>query len=167
MSGSMDHHLFKSPGHDHGRCVKTAMNRAEQVCQRSGSRLTTLRRRVLELLWQNHAPLSAYELLELLVRDGRKAQPPTIYRSLEFLLECGLIHRVESLNAYIGCDQPQKEHETGFFICESCGYVAELSDSSINLSISKNAELLGFRVHKPTIEISGLCKFCTEDDDEH
>ena len=159
--------VFKNPKHDHGRCVKTAMARAEQVCQTGGNRLTILRRRVLELLWQSHAPLSAYELLELLVRDGRKAQPPTVYRSLEFLLECGLIHRVESLNAYIGCDQPQQEHEMGFFICEDCGYVAELSDSSINTSIAKSAMDLGFEVHKPTIEISGLCRYCCGNSDDH
>ena len=87
--------------HDHSHCVSDALRAADALCARSGARLTALRRRVLELVWQSHRPLGAYDILGVLSsEDGRRAAPPTVYRALDFLLEHGLIHRLASLNAY-------------------------------------------------------------------
>jgi Fur family transcriptional regulator, zinc uptake regulator len=152
--------VFPSPRHDHDACIDTALQQAEQLCIEKGLRLTPIRRRVFELVWQSHQPVSAYTLLEQLVREGHRAQAPTVYRSLEFLLQCGLIHRVESMNAYLGCNQPQHGHEVGMFICRACGDVAELSDDSISNGITDGAERIGFTVESRVVEVTGTCRAC-------
>src|SRR5690606_10698879 len=89
--------------HDHEQCVSDALAAAEQVCERSGARLTPVRRGVLGLVWQSHRPMGAYDLLDTLAReDDRRPAPPTVYRALDFLQEHGLVHRIASLNAFIG-----------------------------------------------------------------
>lgn len=81
--------------HDHSHCVHTALSEADTLCTQKGLRLTALRRRVLELVWQSHKPLGAYDILGVLSeQDGRRAAPPTVYRALDFLLENGLVHRI-------------------------------------------------------------------------
>src|SRR5262249_31814588 len=91
---------FGQRPHDHQACVAEALDKAALLCDRRGARLTELRLRVLELVWRSHAPVGAYEVLGLLQqRGGKRAAPPTVYRALDFLLEHGLIHRLESLNA--------------------------------------------------------------------
>src|SRR5882724_8224269 len=100
----------RASAHDHQHCIDDALVRAATICAQSGGRLTPLRRRVLELVWHSHAPVGAYDILDALRRDGRPAAPPTAYRALEFLLGHGLIHRIESLNAFVGCAQPERPH---------------------------------------------------------
>ncbi|MDJ0808210.1 MAG: Fur family transcriptional regulator [Gammaproteobacteria bacterium] len=151
---------FPTPRHNHATCVNTAMHQAEDYCNRTGVRLTQLRRRVLELVWSSHRPVGAYDLLEQLEPKGRKAAPPTVYRSLDFLLEHKLIHRIDSLNAFIGCNQPGHEHDAQFFICKACGEAAELIDPKVERALVKDANQLGFNIEKQTVEIAGLCNRC-------
>jgi Fur family zinc uptake transcriptional regulator len=151
---------FPSRDHDHQRCVQQAMQAAENHCQQAGLKLTALRHRVLELIWANHQPIGAYPLLEQLNQEGRKAAPPTVYRSLDFLLEHGLIHRIVSLNAFVGCNHPGLEHRAQFFICDQCGQAAELEDPEIDSAIAEDAKRLGFRVQKRTVEVAGTCAHC-------
>ncbi len=150
---------FISEDHDHESCIATALEAAEQVCQSRRQRFTALRRRVFELVWQQHRPIGAYEVLELMQRDGRTA-PPTVYRALDFLLDIGLVHRIASLNAYVGCVQPHQPHEGQFFICETCRSYAELDVAAINEAIAESAAAHGFSVHRHTVEIMGLCPRC-------
>src|SRR5918999_799750 len=103
--------------HDHLSCIGDALDRAAVLCDQRGARLTPLRRRVLELVWRGHEPVGAYDLL---AQMGRAA-PPTVYRALDFLIEQGLVHRIESLNAYVGCDRPEAAHASQFLICTDCG----------------------------------------------
>jgi Fur family transcriptional regulator, zinc uptake regulator len=151
---------FPSPGHDHNACLTQALCRAEGLCQVRGQRLTEQRRRVLELIWSSHRPVGAYALLEQLGAAGRKPAPPTIYRSLEFLLELGLIHRIASLNAYVGCSQPGAPHFPRFFLCERCGQAAELEDPEIDQAVAKDAHEMGFQIKRETVEVSGICGRC-------
>ncbi|MCU7921727.1 MAG: transcriptional repressor [Candidatus Thiodiazotropha sp. (ex Dulcina madagascariensis)] len=151
---------FPAADHDHQTCINHALQVAELHCKQQGLRLTALRHRVLELIWANHQPVGAYELLEQLTHEGRKAAPPTIYRSLDFLLENGLIHRITSLNAFVGCNHPGLDHAAQFFICEDCGQAAELDDAKIESAIAQDAKRLGFTVEKRTIEIAGTCARC-------
>ncbi len=103
------------------------MSEADALCARQGLRLTALRRRVLELVWQSHKPLGAYDILAVLSeQDGRRAAPPTVYRALDFLLENGLVHRISSLNAFIGCNHPEHAHQGQFLICRECHAAIEL-----------------------------------------
>ncbi len=123
-------------------------------------RLTALRRRVLELVWRGHRPVGAYEILNRLGGAGRAAAPPTVYRALDFLLGQGLVHRIESRNAFIGCADPGASHSGQFLICDRCGNTLELDDDDIAGSVRRSAEQLGFRVAGQLVEVRGLCPAC-------
>ncbi|MFA5677054.1 MAG: Fur family transcriptional regulator [Pseudomonas sp.] len=149
--------------HDHQQCVDDALAAAEQVCERNGARLTALRKRVLELVWQSHRPMGAYDLLETLAReDDRRPAPPTVYRALDFLQEHGLVHRIASLNAFIGCASPEHTHQGHFLICRNCRVAFELDQALIQPAIRQVAAQQGFAVEAETVEISGLCARCRE-----
>ena len=152
--------VFPRRGHDHDHCVATALSAAETVCAAAGERLTPIRRRVLELVWGSHRPIGAYAILDQLKDGNRSAAPPTVYRALEFLLGRGLIHRIESLNAFVGCSHPGESHLVQFLICRSCGTVAELDDDGIARAVAERARALGFEVERQTIEVMGLCPGC-------
>ena len=156
---------FKPGGHDHGLCIEDAMAAAEALCVRRGLRLTALRRRVLELVWQQHNPVRAYDLLDRLRDERRSAAPPTVYRALEFLLETGLIHRIESLNAYVGCPEPHQAHAAQFLICRGCSAVGELDDPEIAELVLHRTRAMGFSADRQTIEVMGLCPSCDPGDD--
>lgn len=152
---------FKRAKHDHRVCVDDALARAGQLCGRRGARLTEIRRRVLELVWNSHRPVGAYDILEQLQRDGRSAAPPTVYRALEFLMEHGLVHRIESLNSFVGCPRPDKEHVSQFLICTDCRNVTEIADPAIGSAVSRSAAAAGFVVNRLTVEMQGLCPSCS------
>lgn len=151
---------FSPDPHDHQHCIDTALDEAAGLCMRRGVRLTALRRRVLELIWDGHQATGAYAILDALREENHKAAPPTVYRALEFLSAHGLIHRIESLNAYIGCVRPDHEHAGQFLICESCGATAELRDEDIAKAVGRGAKKAGFRALRQTVEVAGLCPDC-------
>jgi Fur family zinc uptake transcriptional regulator len=151
---------FQTASHDHDHCVDTALDRAAQLCEGRGARLTELRRQVLALVWRGHEPVGAYAILEALRRSHSGAAPPTVYRALDFLIEQGLIHRIESLNAYVGCSRPDRQHVSQFLICGKCGATAELDDPAIAASVVRRADQLGFAVEQQTIEVRGFCPRC-------
>jgi len=153
---------FHRADHDHDHCIDTALQEATVRCAARGARLTALRARVLEIVWQSHRPLGAYGILEVLHQDGRRAAPPTVYRALEFLLEHGLVHRIASLNAFIGCPHPGHPGTGQFLICGHCGSVAELDDADVEGAIGRGAGTLGFQVHHHTVEVTGLCPLCQD-----
>lgn len=149
--------------HDHSHCVSHALAEAEDICLRQGARLTALRKRVLELVWQSHKPLGAYDILAVLSEaDGRRAAPPTVYRALDFLLENGLVHRIASLNAFVGCNQPEHSHQGQFLICRNCHVAVELEHAAISQAIISSAQTVGFAVEAQTVEVVGLCAACRE-----
>lgn len=147
--------------HGHQQCIEDALAMAQQLCEQEKLRLTPLRKHVLELVWQSHQPLGAYDILaQLETEDGRPAAPPTVYRALDFLLEHGLIHRIASLNAFIGCAYPQQTHQAQFLICRLCKLAQELPHSAIDAAIAAEAEQAGFQVEGQIIEVFGLCAPC-------
>ncbi len=151
---------FQKTKHSHTRCVSDAICLAEQVCDERGLRLTKIRRRVLELVWGSHEPVKAYDILDKLKGEHQAAAPPTVYRALEFLLQERLIHRIESLNAYLGCGKPCQHHSGQFLICLECGRVAEMDNHEVSELLREKAEALGFTVDHEIIEIAGLCNKC-------
>lgn len=149
--------------HDHRDCVANALSGADALCARQGVRLTALRRRVLELVWQSHVPLGAYDILATLsAEDGRRAAPPTVYRALDFLLENRLVHRIASLNAFIGCTHPDHPHQGQFLICRQCRSAIELESPAIGGAIAQAAADNGFAVEAETVEVVGLCARCRQ-----
>lgn len=151
---------FTPERHDHRHCVSTALSKADAACTASGRRLTPLRRRVLELVWGSHTPVKAYDLLAILGKERHQAAPPTVYRALDFLQEAGLVHRIASMNAFVGCGEPGVGHAGQFLICAQCGTVAELDEPGLSKTIAASAERLGFAVVRETIEIEGICAAC-------
>jgi Fur family zinc uptake transcriptional regulator len=151
-----------SAGHDHDSCVASAIATAEQLCRERGLRFTALRRRVLTLVWDSHKPIGAYDILDKLGGEGRAAAPPTVYRALDFLIEAGLVHRLDSLNAFIGCPDPARAHAGQFLICRRCRTVLELDDPEIDAVVANKAERLGFTAVHQMLEVQGLCGKCSE-----
>src|SRR5690606_34443655 len=131
---------FASPEHDHRHCVDDALREAERLCAERGERFTPLRRTVLELLWSSHKPIKAYDLLAMLAQTHERPAPPTVYRALDFLQAAGLVHKIQSLNAYMGCGEPGRPHQGQFLICATCGIVAELDDATLTSRIGSNAK---------------------------
>ncbi len=136
------------------------MGKADRVCEERGVRLTDLRRRVLELVWGSHRPVGAYTLLDVLRNERSGAAPPTVYRALDFLTEQGLVHRIQSLNAYVGCNDPEHPHLGIFLICSDCGDALEVEDTEIDQAIDRSASKVGFTVQGRTVEAVGLCPQC-------
>lgn len=146
--------------HNHDACVKDAVATALELCAQRGARLTPQRQRVLELVWGSHRAVKAYEILDELAREHSGARPPTVYRALEFLMAHGLVHRVDSLNAFIGCPQARDRHDAQFFICDGCGMVREIDEPAIEQAVSRGAKRLGFRVDRRMVEMHGRCEAC-------
>ena len=153
---------FPARRHDHRGCVATAIDQALNLCARRGVRLTPLRRRVLELLWRNHAPAGAYDILKSLAREHPGATPATVYRALDFLLAQGLVHRLESANAFVGCARPGDAHASQFLMCSDCGAVAELHDPAIGRAIARGAGKVGFVAEETVVEVRSRCPACLE-----
>jgi Fur family zinc uptake transcriptional regulator len=158
----MAHHAALPADHDHALCIDAALDHAAVLCARRGARLTRLRRRVLELVWRGHSAVKAYELLGELDHGGGAAKPPTVYRALDFLIVHGLVHRLESMNAYVGCPRPGAPHDGQFLICGSCGTVSEFTAPAIHSAIAREAAGFGFRVGQQTIEVHGVCRDCRD-----
>src|SRR5262245_2973299 len=153
--------VFHAPGHDHNRCSNDAMAFAEAVCLERGQRLTTIRRNVLDELLVSHKPLGAYEIIDRLAARGARPAPITAYRALEFLRENGLVHRIESRNAFVACVH---NHAAGelvvFMICEHCGTVGEASSAELAATLASAARSADFAPKSPVIEITGVCTHC-------
>jgi Fur family zinc uptake transcriptional regulator len=158
----MARHAPLAADHNHALCIDAALDKAAALCARRGARLTTQRRRVLELVWRGHSAVKAYELLGELDHSGGAAKPPTVYRALDFLIAHGLVHRLESLNAYVGCPRPEAPHDGQFLICGSCGTVSEFAAPAVQSAIAREAADLGFAVGQKTIEVRGVCQSCRD-----
>ena len=147
-------------GHDHRMCIDDAVAAAEKLALSRGARLTDNRRAVLLAIWSDHKAHKAYDILETLAQDRPGIKPPTVYRALDFLVELGLIHRIESLNAYVGCPDPDHPHEGAFLICDECGRVSEFAGPAIRNAMSGAAKNSDFAVRSLTIEAHGVCTQC-------
>ena len=146
--------------------VDALLTEAATLCDRRGAQLTELRRKVLGLVLGNEKPTGAYELLDQLRALHKGAAPPTVYRALDFLLEQGLIHKVERLSAFVGCvhrDDEHGHHAAQFLICTQCGQVTELEDRRVERALIEAARRTGFRAVKSTVEAEGTCGTCVLD----
>lgn len=145
----------------HSVChIAEHLAQVEQHCRAQGVRLTPLRREVLSLILAAQKPIGAYDLLAQLGSDTRPAAPPTVYRSLDFLMEHGFIHRLASINAYLSCCHPAHRHQSVFLICTACQRTDELSVASLLQPLQVLTTQQQFQAQQSLIEISGLCKNC-------
>ena len=152
---------FPPPDHDHERCSSDALAHAEALCAERSERLTPTRRQVLQSLLATHRPLGAYELIDRLAAEGARRAPITVYRALDFLQAQGLVHRIESRNAFVACIH---SHDSGnpvvFLLCDRCGAVGEVDSSAAANALKAAARAVGFTPKTPVIEIAGICANC-------
>jgi Fur family zinc uptake transcriptional regulator len=152
--------------HAHARAedAPAALESAEASCRERGLRLTPIRRQVLEALHATHRPLSAYEIIERVgPQDGRMLAPISIYRALDFLLEAGFAHRLESRNAFIACPaHPAPGEVVVFMICEHCGGVDEAVSDELRGALARLAGEHGFQPATQFIELAGACAHCKD-----
>jgi Fur family zinc uptake transcriptional regulator len=124
--------------------------------------LTPIRRKTLELIWNSHKAIKAYDLLDQLRPINDAAKPSTVYRALDFLLEQGLIHRVESLNAFVGCHCSGIQHDQLLLICTVCHNIEEREASPVLVALATELQQAGFIAQRKTLEIHGLCQNCSD-----
>ena len=161
----MDPKTLKSVGfeqHDHDVCLEKAIKAAEAYCDRFKLQFTPLRRKVLEILLEEHRALGAYAILDLLRESGLGSQPPVAYRALSFLVEHGFAHKIERLNAFVACALPDILHSPAFMICRKCETVVEAQSSSSSFDLSGTASATGFKIEQTTLEVKGVCHSCAE-----
>tara|TARA_B100000035_G_scaffold142462_1_gene121259 strand:- start:2071 stop:2529 length:459 start_codon:yes stop_codon:yes gene_type:complete len=145
---------------DHKTCVNDTLKKVETICKQKELKLTKLRHRVLKLIWKSHSYVKAYDLLEELKKIDPAAKPPTIYRTLDFLIENGFIHKIQSLNAYIGCAHPNEHKECYFLICKKCQNIEECCSEKIDKVVTSTIVKNNFKPNQVTLEISGVCQEC-------
>lgn len=155
--------LFPAPDHDHRRCAADAIDHAERVCRQRGQKLTPIRRHVLGALLASHRPLGAYDIIESLAAHLPRPAPITVYRALDFLIDNGLVHRIESRNAFLACvHDHHAESMVAFFICERCGAAGEMPAAALAKTLSEAAKAAGFSPKLSVVEIAGVCAHCRD-----
>ncbi|WP_039018345.1 Fur family transcriptional regulator [Halocynthiibacter namhaensis] len=148
--------------HDHDTCVTATLAAADARCVSDGLRFTPVRRKVLEILLQEHRALGAYVILDRLREDGFGSQPPVAYRALDFLVVNGLAHKIERLNAFIACTHPSESHAPAFMICRLCDAVAETQSSPAGGALGEAARATGFQIERTVVEAEGVCPTCAD-----
>lgn len=148
--------------HDHTGCIADAMAAAETLCAAQKIQFTPVRRRVLEILLQEHRALGAYDILGRLSKEGVGSQPPVAYRALDFLVKHGFVHKIERLNAFIACSHPGQTHAPAFMICRLCTAVAETQAAPAKGALGAAARAAGFRIERTVVEAEGLCPACQD-----
>src|SRR5487761_1219859 len=137
--------IFPAPDHDHRRCTSDAIAFAETQCASRAQRLTPIRRHVLEVLLGSHNPLGAYEIIERMADESGRPAPITVYRALDFLRENGLVHRIESRNAFVACGHNHAGNDpVVFLICERCGAVGEAPGGAVAEALKASSRAAGF-----------------------
>lgn len=156
--------------------VTERLEAAKAQSRKRGVRFTPLRQQIYTLVLQANKPVGAYDLITQLQQirlsnndsDGKNSEidgtknvaPPTVYRSLEFLLSEGLIHQLTSINAYVPCCHPRAQHTAAFLICSQCQRVQECSSLPVQEMMSFTEQDIGFVVERSVIELSGRCQTC-------
>lgn len=135
--------------------------RAAPPPERKVARITRLRHDILAVLRSESAPVKAYDLIERMREQGRRVTPTTMYRTLEFLLQNGFIHRVNFLNAYLPCTGTHKSHTALLlFVCSHCGQTKEIEDATLYESMRARLGELGIPLEDSRIEIQAACPSC-------
>ena len=151
---------FLDPHHDHAHCTADLIARAERTCERRGSKLTGQRREILSSVAQSHSAVGAYDIIERMAEHGPRPAPITVYRALDFLLAHGLVHKIESRNAFVACSHSHEGRPAALLICENCGTVSELDAPEVFERIAEKAKARKFSPAHTMIEMSGTCGSC-------
>lgn len=135
-------------------------NKARSFCEQKGARFTPLRAQIYQILLQEDASIGAYDVLDKLKESEDSAKPPTVYRALDFFLDLGLVHKVESTNTFKACHHFGYNHPVQFLICDNCGDVQEISSDGVESTLTAQATENSFQIISQTIEAHGICHRC-------
>ncbi|QGX99265.1 transcriptional repressor [Roseovarius faecimaris] len=148
--------------HDHKSCITSGLSAVDRYCDARGLQFTPVRRRVLEILLQEHRAMGAYDILDILRAEDLGSQPPVAYRALDFLVRHGFAHKIERLNAFIACAHMGQDHTPAFLICRGCDAVAEAHADPAGGMLGRAAAESGFAIEQAVVEALGLCPSCQE-----
>lgn len=162
---------YPTPPHNFSAHIEHQLDKATALCTQQGARMTAQRRDVLGLILTHAHPVGAYDLLEELKTAGRRPAPPTVYRALDFLLEHGLIHRIERLSAFIPCTNLRHcshthehseacLHTAQFLICRDCKTVTEIADTTVLETLKRICKNENFVIQSTSVEVEGVCAHC-------
>ena len=146
---------------EHGEA--DVLDRLVAVCVARGGRVTRQRRAVLERLAAAKRPLSAYDVRDLLLPEDAAITPASVYRCLDFLMEHGVVHRLETTRSFVACEHADHDHAVQFLICRQCGTVVEAEDKKVAAATASLGQRLGFAVDHRTVELTGICATCQTD----
>ena len=138
------------------------MENIEEYCKANNLKLTPVRQKVFQLLLKETSGLGAYRILDLLRGAGFNSQPPVAYRALDFLVEHGFVHKIESQNSFVACSDPGAHHSPIFMICKKCDSVSEAPVSASASDLSEALMATGFQVEQTIIEAEGVCSTCAD-----
>lgn len=156
-----EHSAFPEHDHNHGSCETELLDRAVQLFEARGMKLTDLRKRVLEEIAASHQALGAYEILDRLSAKGQRLAPISVYRAIDALHGAGLVHRLESRNAFFACHShhdPQRDQV--ILACERCGRVAEIEGEHVFAALDALVGKANFEKRRTVTEVSGMCAGC-------
>lgn len=148
--------------HDHNACISANIDAVDSHCRAAGLQLTPARRRVMEILLEQHRAMGAYEILDVLRNEGIGSQPPVVYRALDFLMNNGFAHKIERTNSYTACMHVGTDHAPAFLICRACEGVVETKSELSKDVLGNAAKNTGFAIERVVIEAEGLCPKCQE-----
>ncbi len=161
--------LFPAPGEKTPKRVAQAVDRAEAIFGERNLRFTKLRQQVFEEIVAAHGSIGAYDILGRLADKGTRLAPISVYRALDALIDAGVIHRLDSKNAFFACrrlhsDDFVKGRRPLFLSCEKCGAVAEVDSDGVFDTIERIAKAADFKPRVKFVEVTGLCPRCIEAD---
>ena len=139
------------------------ITQVETACQKRGVQMTALRREVVGIFADADQPLGAYTIIQRLSEaQHRIVAPPTVYRTLDFLVENGFVVKIESRQTYVACDHigHAHDHHGIVFSCAKCGRTVEIESHAVDQAIAAVAGKLGFKVERKVFEVDGLCAEC-------
>lgn len=154
--------IFPQPKHSHKACVKRARSRADKMAGDAGKKFGANQLLVLDALLEDHKAVSAYDVVERIAAVADRLQPVQVYRALDVLLELGLVHRLQSRNAYVACSSLEKCEAPQLLFCSSCEQVAEISGGALSKLIAKTAHQNHFKLEHGLVEMIGLCPECVD-----
>lgn len=144
----------------HQKCVKNTVEQAKEICLKNGLRLTEMRERILEIIFEDHGAVKAYDVLKKLKNHGISDKPPTIYRALDFFIENKIIHKLHSINSYVVCSHLGVCSDCHFMICKKCNKVEECCGEELAQIITNISKKTGFAIDDSNVELVGLCEGC-------
>ena len=162
MNQHRDSAPFPTPGHNHVTCLSNSLERARSAFDARGLRLTDLRLLVFTQIAASHHAVGAYDIIEMLSEKGTRLAPVSVYRAIEALMNAGVVHRLESRNAYFACHAAHaSERQHVILSCGTCGTIAEVDGEAVFGALDQTARHHGFHPQARIVEVAGRCAHCS------